>query len=459
MSRLKQVLILFCFIGFLFFNGCRNDSSIAYHILHIEGVAYVCNVSTSYISFGPVTSTGEAGRLSIPAADGDLLFLMDSEDSECYFRYRREEGNNLSVTYDTANARSVYINGSLSFLEFTDRPSCKDAFEALSATDIKQLSCLYFPDRLTREMIDVLRVHEASLQGTGVVLEDGAMEGVTEELLSICRPDWLVIHGDMEIPETAKNNYLSNLKLLWVTEELHPFSSMIPCCSNLESMIISDWQVSEGELVPLSSLKNLRSLTFAGCGIEDLSPVELPASLERLHIIGCDTLQDLEGLEKLLNLSSLSLNGSELVESRKVDELSGSLKWISFPPGVTQEEFLQNVNQQDLLEIVEINECTGITDISPLQDLKNLKVLIYNADEYDLPSLGTLERLELLVLNSTLFDETPDQISQLQTQLPQTEIVPGTGLCLGSGWLLLMIPVVLLSRMLFRARSQTKASG
>jgi len=49
-----------------------------------------------------------------------------------------------------------------------------------------------------------------------------------------------------------------------------------------------------------------------------------------------------------------------------------------------------------------------------------------------------------------VFEEQGEAISDLQDALPDTQIVPGGGLCLGSGWILLLIPLVFMIRLIFR---------
>ena len=79
---------------------------------------------------------------------------------------------------------------------------------------------------------------------------------------------------------------------------------------------------------------------------------------------------------------------------------------------------------------------------------------MYNAEEYDLDQFTELDQLELLILDYTHFEDSPESISQLRTILPNTEIVPGSGLCLGSGWLMLLLPLAFFCRMLFRRTTQ-----
>lgn len=220
------------------------------------------------------------------------------------------------------------------------------------------------------------------------------------------------------------------------------------CCSNLESLIVAEWKPEPGELLPLSGLKKLRSLTLAECSFKDLSHFEFPASLENLFLVSCDTLTDISGLAQISNLVSLGLAGSDDVKDMELLNNLENLKWLSFPKNVTQEQFNSILGKQPLLEVVELNDCPLVKDLTMLQDQTQLKVLILNTAEYDLSQLEMLDQVELIVLNAELFKDVPELIVQLRTNLPDTQIVPGSGLCLGSGWLLLLLPLVVLVRVI-----------
>ncbi|MEN8227140.1 MAG: hypothetical protein ABFS38_03215 [Bacteroidota bacterium] len=455
MYKFKSLLfpLIMGFVWLL--NGCSTEPAVSYQVLHIEGVTWACNISTSYAAFGSTIESGKSEKVTLPVSDGDLLYAFNEDDHELYYRYRVEEGNRLVVTFDTVNTNSAHVNGSLASLQLSQEPASWEKFKGLSPTEVSQLSSLYIQDNLTKEILNVLKVHELSLQGTGVVLENSTGSGALKSLLSICRPEWLGLEGGVDLSGASHEKFLSDLELLWISEDIQAVSNIINCCTNLEALIITEWEPSRGELITLDGLKNLHSLTLAACSITDLSNLELPASLTRLHLIGCDTLTNIDGLDQISNLASLSLSGSDQVEPLEVINNLESLKWISFPGNTTQEAFLSILNSQEMLEVVEINQCSLISNLSLLEDQVNLKALIFNAEKYDMEQLVALDQVELIILNSTFFDDSPEMISQLRTQLPNTEIVPGSGLCLGSGWLMLLLPLILLARFMVRNRSQS----
>jgi len=106
-----------------------------------------------------------------------------------------------------------------------------------------------------------------------------------------------------------------------------------------------------------------------------------------------------------------------------------------------------------LLEIVEIIDCPNIQDLSPLQGLPDLKILLLQLEINQLNMLDSLDQVELVGLTSEVFEDNPEWIRELRISLPNTTIVPGSGICLGSGWLLLLLPFILIFRYFFRKRT------
>ena len=65
----------------------------------------------------------------------------------------------------------------------------------------------------------------------------------------------------------------------------------------------------------------------------------------------------------------------------------------------------------------------------------------------------SLDQVELIVLSDKVIDTNPEWIKELRESMPNTKIVPGSGMCLSSGWLLLLLPCILLFRSFFRRKS------
>ena len=420
-------------------------------MIQIEGVSWACNVTTSYAVFGSTIETEGEWEVLLPASEGDLLY-MNRDDLQLYYMYRPENGTRLTVTFDTLHTVSVYLNGKLEFMELGG-PSSLEAFSQLTDPEVKQLSTIDIHGPLSDDLLLTLKQHETSLTGKGLVMEGGSGSENLYDLLSICRPRLLIIDDSWSLPEPDASNVLADLELLWVDGNVPALAKLASCCSNLESLIISSWEPEPGELLPLSGLKKLHNLTIAESELTTLSGIEFPKSLRNLHMVSCDTLSDISKLSDFQELNRLGLTLCNEVKDVDLLQEMGSLQWLSFPANISHQEFMEVTGRLTQLEVVELIGCTEIKELAPLQSLQNLNTLILYLEKEQLTMLDSLEQLKFIVLTNEVFEDNPEWIKELRTALPNCVIVPGSGLCLGSGWLLLLLPFILIFRYLFRHKA------
>ncbi len=418
----------------------------------MEGVQWGGNLSTSYLLFGVASDSDEPGTISIPACDGDLLYLFPDDEDPFYYRYNSSDGTRLTVSVDTAEPVKIYVNGNLAFLELEETSSSIRKFEDMANSGMKILS-IGLSDTLTEEGLETLRNHREAISRAGIILDQQLPVSTFTELFSICRPRWMVMTDPPVTFDPEEGKPLSGLELLWLGEDEWMNSNILEHCTHLQSLILSDWTPSVGKQLSLSGHQDLHSLTLSDCGIRSLDDLDLPPHLKRLYLIGCDTLASVEGLDQL-RLQGLSLAGSGPVPSLDPLYSQRSLEWISLPPGIGQSTFDSIIRVSPSVRFLEILDCPGITDLAALEDQEGLQGLLYNADSVDFHQLNRLHQLDLLVLNSSLFEKSPGDLDQLKASLPGTEVYPGNGFCLGSGWLILMIPIVLCFRLYYRRRIQ-----
>lgn len=431
--------------------GCKDPQQAETDIIHIEGVAWACNVNTSFAIFGSSAESEEQAEVFLHAREGDLLYML-YDDEQLYHRYDPADGNMLSVTFDTLEVFRAYVNGRLSYMELIT-PSCVEAFSQLSDVEMEQLSFLYLEDDIMEELMPVLQEHEISLQGLGLVLESNEGKARLMDLISIIRPTALVMDDSWELPEPGEHMCLAGLELLWFEGNLSSLEKLATCCSKLESLIIANWEPSPGEILPLSELQNLNSLTIAESSLSSLSSLELPKSLQHLYLPACDELRYIQALMEITNLKSLSLSQCmQITDFQFLNEIEG-LHYLSPPPGIDQQEFLELMARQKQLEVLELIDCEGIKDLSPLQTVPELRVLMFQLEYEQLAGLELLHQLELIVIGSDVFEDNPQWIKDLRSQLPNSKIIPGSGICLGSGWLMLLLPCIFIFRYLFRRKA------
>jgi len=431
--------------------GCNDRSNLEVDIIKIEGVSWACNITTSFAAFGSVFETENENEVMLPASEGDLLYMM-LDDLQFYYRYLPQNGPQLKVAFDTVQTVSVYLNNKLEFMELSG-PASLEAFRQLTKQEFKQLSTLYIDGPVTEDLLSTLRYHEAALTGKGLVLEEGTGSENISDLLSICRPRMLIIDDSWSMPEPVDINYLANLELLWVEGNSPVLSKVAQYSKNLKSLFVEGWKPASGETLKLAGIEKLRNLTIAESNLTSLSEIEFPSSIRNLHMISCETLSDISKLDEMNGLSRLCLTGCGMVyEPLHLNHLE-SLQWLSFPSSITDTQFGQVAATLTKLKVVELIGCDEISDLAPLQSMTKLTTLELQLEKEQLLMLDSLVQVELIILSDEVFQSNPECIKELRAALPDSKIVPGSGLCLGSGWLLLLLPCILLFRALFRRKS------
>ncbi|MCX6260704.1 MAG: hypothetical protein NTY95_07695, partial [Bacteroidia bacterium] len=76
----------------------------------------------------------------------------------------------------------------------------------------------------------------------------------------------------------------------------------------------------------------------------------------------------------------------------------------------------------------------------------------------DIASIKNLKTLKYLSLPGDFLDD-PVNKTEIQKSLPGTRIAANEGFCLGSGWLLLIIPLVLILRFISSKERQRLKNG
>lgn len=451
MKKLVCILIPVCIAMSGLITGCKQAAGPKIDIIQIEGASWASNVTTSYGWFGSSTEIEGQNKLTLAASDGDLLYMF-LDDLQFYYRYSSKDGKDLELTFDTLGAYSVYLNGELNYMELTESSSL-EVFSSLTDPEIAQLSTLNFNGPRVEDIIPILKEHESRLQGIGLVLEHESAFPNLNELLNLCRPEFLVLHNSSHLPDADANNIRDGLELLWIEEGVPSLSKMVACCGDLESLIISGWEPLPGEILPLSSLKELRNLTVAESELVSLQNIEFPEALQSLNLIYCDTLDNIDQIKNLPKLCRLSLTACERVNNIGLLQDLESLRWISFPGNINYQEFQELCSSLSQLEVAELLDCPEITDLLPLHQVQSLRILALQLEKEQMSGLDSLTQLEVLILSDELFTDNDEWIKDLRASLPQVQIVPGSGMCLGSGWLLLLLPLILLFRFSFRLKT------
>jgi hypothetical protein len=167
-------------------------------------------------------------------------------------------------------------------------------------------------------------------------------------------------------------------------------------------------------------------------------------------LIDCDHLTDISGLNTLSHLRQLNLLSCDTLAVLDPLRNLHHLELLSLPPLVGQQEFADIIGLNPSLKSVGLIGCVGIKDLSPLKELKALVAAEIDLPGIDFATLEQLSSIKLLVIGQDQFESSPEKIEALSKALPNAQVVPGGGFCMGSGWILLVLPFFLAAGFLSR---------
>jgi len=318
------------------------------------------------------------------------------------------------------------------------------------------LRMLSFEDEVTPEqfaLLEELSLHNSSIE---VATEN---PNLFRRLLGIFDPTFLPPFDDAFLAEILPL-LAQEPELRTVLVESHSVDGLgfLKEVPRLETLLLSDWDPEEGGPLP-DSIPGLRSILLLESDVTDLRALGTQPGLEELTIGGCpdnDRLL-LDGLTEYPHLSFLAFRYCIV---GVLDPLAGmeKLRWLGLPAEMTQAELEQVVLALPNLEVLELLESEEVTDLSPLMDLKQLKGLMVGSTAPPDP-LFEMDHLEYLAVTLDSDEESPygeHIIPRLQAALPETIVGRVDPFCLGSGYLLLLFPMVALAWFIQARRRKEK---
>jgi hypothetical protein len=291
----------------------------------------------------------------------------------------------------------------------------------------------------------------------------GAALAAPAEMLTLFSPRTLWVSGNLAEPRlraaVASAQQLETL----VGGEISKAGDFDLCrgLTHLKRLAIFDWHVAKAGPLP-AGLQGLKTLSvFRADGLVDLSSLAtLPADLEELSLVGCDKLKDLKGIARWSNLKTLILTHSGDKQGIDLSELNQlpHLTWVGLPATFSQEQFAAFVAAHPRLKILELSNQAKL-DLSPLRNCRQLEGLVLLGDYDNLEIVRGLRSLRFVGISKAMFENSPAQVQAIQQDLPEALVVPVRPYCLGSGWILLLAPLVILLYRCRRCRAVRPAAG
>jgi hypothetical protein len=373
--------------------------------------------------------------ITIPALEDDLIAVSD-------LAFNAPRNRKRSITIKDS-VHVIYLNNRAMSVFNSDLEIKKSPIEDFNFGRQILLIVDTMPTDITFNFLKSIktREHPLGISFSGFSNDStGNMERWTiENILCYADPEMLLVDLDSSTAE-----YLAaekKLNCLLVGDHGSDEGLVIPHIPSLKSIIYLGENMSDESLAnnpqlenltitnrtAISGLKNLRSLCLVFSDPIDLSHFSSLKKLDRLI---------LEGDTSLFNINTLG-------------ELK-NLRWLHLPTGTNQSQFDSIITILPKLEMLEIYAGENINDLTNLKESRSLKGLLFYGDSmYSKKGLMDLSNLKYLSLPEKAFKDKAF-IGMMKKNFPNTTLVPNSGICLGSGWILLLIPVGLLMVFIFR---------
>jgi hypothetical protein len=420
-----------CFVAMLpfFFTSCSHKPH-PVEIFEFTNSEEICNYSKSFLL--SLNKPDQNKNVSVLGFREDLFFygefLFQLEDTSTTRRF--------SVEY---NDSIMYLNGKAASIALKGKNQSTLFLKDLKDKDLSTNLTIGFDGKIPESAWPDLKEIAVVRPGAGLVcnVEFKEMQG----LFRLFHPRRILA------PVIFSSDYgslagLTDLQLLFYTPGDSANISPLPALPKLDILYLSD--IDEKAILPGDLLKNNRQISKLGLqrsGSIDLALLEPLENLKELVIRDADTLLNLDRINQHTGLEVLSLQGKDLKFDPALIRVPG-LRWISLPSSVTQEAFNRLCETHPNLEVVELIRNDTISDLRQLAKLSKLSGLMVMDTVTDVATVRGLKNLKFLSLPENLLNDSL-KTAVWKAALPGTTIVANEGFCLGSGWLLLLIPLVI----------------
>jgi hypothetical protein len=425
--RLNSFSPLFILLTIIL-NSCTSTPE-PYSILEFTGNGAICNYSRSI--YPSLYVSDSIGSTALLAGEGDIIAYGENS---CFSYKVPSRGKFLIKNSNGKN----FINDKINSLAIPANDDLIPWFKQIHKTDISELGFLFFDSVIHESYIPYLKDLAINKPQIGLGYA-GNIKDMTR-LFDIFKPEFIVGAG------VSQANYkilsgLTSLRFLLVSLNDSVYTTPLPAMPQLKQLVITCDDVNAIKTDDfLINNRQIERLTIMGPGKFDLSLIKPIKSLKELVISGTDNILNFDMITDHKQLELLSVDGLKSSIDTALKKLPG-IRWITFYEETTQAEFDSFIEAHADLEVLEINDNCNIKNLQPLLKLHGLYGLAISDTLTDFTAVKSLKSLKYLSLPFELLEDSIVN-ADIQKSLPGTIIVPNQGVCLGSGWLLLIIPLI-----------------
>jgi hypothetical protein len=416
-----------------------------------------------WLSYSSMTYAAGGGTGGLLVREGDIIFAGAFDSGTIHgLVYTHSDGSSLEVREEDGR---LILSGKTVSIAPDGFAGCWEWLDRASSDDLRSLRFLMLPEEL-EEMDESRRqiLRKVAAVNPDLSLFIRSLSG-WKSAAALFKPRMLILGGSA----TDISGFLADQKqietlCIWgiLGEELSgidvdnlDFLAKLP---HLRRLTIFGWDPATTGPLPkgMRALKSLMLVRTSDSVPLDASALEaVPRGIEELSLVGYE-MTNLSCLERFSDLRTLILYVGGEIEDLAALRGMKRLARVGLPPHITQEQFSAFIGEHPTIQIVELMEYSEITDLSPLQRLTGLTGLAAKEFHGELEAVYRLKSLEFLALPGYAFNHDTKSLDRIREELPRALVVVPA--CLGSGWILLVIPLAALmwiagSRMRRRRRA------
>jgi hypothetical protein len=433
----RHLFFSFLIMNIILFSSCTSRHK-PYSILEITGKGGIYNYSKAPLPI--MYETDSINSTALLAGNGDIIIY---DQNNC-FNYRDSSKNVFSIK---TIKNEGFINGKINSIRIPVNDDMIPWFKQMGSADISALGFLYCDSVIPESYIPFLKDLAKAKPDIGLGC-DGDLKDL-KGILEIFKPGFMIVHLPQE--DFSLLSGLTKLEFLSASLDDSIYTVPLPAMPELEQLVLADFKKNALKNDFLINNKQLEKLSVMGSDKFDFSFIEPLNNLKELIINGADTIENFDLIRNHKKLELLSVAGTKINNDFALKELPG-IRWMVFHDDVTQDGFNSFIECHPGLEVVEIIDNDTINNLKPLLKLRKLCGLTVTDTLTDFSTLKSLKNLKYLSLPKDILNDTIRK-TELQKSLPGTRIVSNEGVCLGSGWLLLLIPLIFVLRVFTRQKS------
>lgn len=436
-SRLSIVLVIVLLAG-LFWVMYQFKGEQRFAVVKLFGKGNAINFSKNYdfVQF----PSNEKNYGALLAEKGDVLGFNDLTISF-------NEVTNDSLEIDDSGDSLVLVNGKVNTIIIGNNENLIPWFQKMKSSTVDNLETIAFRSKIPASYIPYLKKIAHLKPNTTLVFEENGSRIIVEDYIkksNFFKPHLIRI--------SLKQNEFPLLTHWKTTESLHlnlldtVVTKSLPVMPALKQCIINGGDIKYMNASFFNNITQLENISLFTC-LSDYTILKPLENLKQLTITNFGCTGDLAALKnKFPKLSVLIVSGV----FTNIDLLGNykNIRWLGLPENTSQKQFDTITAQLSNLQVLELKGSDSVKNLKALQQLPNLRGLIIIDSITDKQSLYALKELRYLsVPDRNKTDSNYDQT--LKKSLPGSIIVPNTGACMGSGWLLLLLPAVFLFSLVF----------